>query len=187
MGSQGSVWTHDVTSLYKKLKYTDFAPHHVQPLAAWPSSFGLQLTARSWTVASCRKWRLGHSHSQCMSMQSMSHWKRYQNMPTWIQLDFMKVIIVRIYVDICGHMWIYVDICGYMWIHVDTCGYMWIHVDTCGYLVVVVVVAVAVAVAAHSSRCSPGTHRHRQIDNQAPIKQTKRHCKSSLLASGGPN
>ena len=102
MGSQGSVWTHDVTSLYKKLKYTDFAPHHVQPLAAWPSSFGLQLTARSWTVASCRKWRLGHSHSQCMSMQSMSHWKRYQNMPTWIQLDFMKVIIVRIYVDICG-------------------------------------------------------------------------------------
>ena len=54
--------------------------------------------------------------------------------------------------------------------------------------VVVVVVAVAVAVvvvAALSSSCSPGTHLHRQIDRQAPIKQT--NCKSSLPASGGPN
>ena len=55
-------------------------------------------------------------------------------------------------------------------------------------VVVVVVVAVAVVVvAALSSSCSPGTHLHWQIDRQAPIEQTKRHCKSSLPASGGPN
>ena len=59
-------------------------------------------------------------------------------------------------------------------------------------LVLVVVVAAAavgvvVVVAAHNSSCSPGTHLHRQIDRQAPIKQTTRHCKSSVPASGGPN
>ena len=57
-------------------------------------------------------------------------------------------------------------------------------------LVLVVVVAAAVVVvvvAAHNSSCSPGTHLHRQIDRQAPIKPTKRHCKFSLPASGGPN
>ena len=54
-------------------------------------------------------------------------------------------------------------------------------------LVVVVAAAVVVVVAAHNSSCSPGTHLHRQIDRQAPIKQTKRHCKSSVPASGGPN
>ena len=31
---------------------------------------------------------------------------------------------------------------------------------------------IVVVVAAHSSSCSPGTHLHRQIDRQAPIKQT---------------
>ena len=54
-------------------------------------------------------------------------------------------------------------------------------------VVVVVAAAVVVVVAAHNSSCSPGTHLHRQIDRQAPIKQTKRHCKSSVPASGGPN
>ena len=54
-------------------------------------------------------------------------------------------------------------------------------------VVVVAAAAVVVVVAAHNSSCSPGTHLHRQIDRQAPIKQTKRHCKSSVPASGGPN
>ena len=33
-------------------------------------------------------------------------------------------------------------------------------------------VLVVVVVAAHSSRCSPGPHLHRQIDRQAPMNKT---------------
>ena len=50
----------------------------------------------------------------------------------------------RIFVDLCGSLWIFVDICGYLWIFVDICGYRWgymwttgryawIFVDICGY------------------------------------------------------
>jgi hypothetical protein len=64
----------------------------------------------------------------------------------------------------------------------------WLLVVGCWLLLVVVVVVgvvvvVVVVVAAPSSSCSPGTPLHWLIDRQTPLKQTQRHCKSSLPAS----